>query len=631
MALSPQFLDELRARVGLVDVISRRVKLQRKGREHGGLCPFHNEKTPSFWVNEEKGFFHCFGCGAHGDVIGFVMRMEHLSFPEAVERLAAQAGMEVPRASPAERAKAERYKSLATALEAACAFYERQLMGSPGREALDYLRRRGLDDVTIARFRLGFAPSGNQLKAQLLKEGYEEVMLLEAGLLGRNEERNETYDYFRGRVIFPIADARGRVVAFGGRILGEGSPKYLNSREGEVFHKGKMLYGLAHARRGAVETGQLIVVEGYMDVIALHKAGFNTAVAPLGTALTEAQLIEMWRLADEPILCFDGDAAGQRAAARAAERALPLLKPGKSLRFVALPAGEDPDTLIQNQGTEAMRELLAQARPLVDHLWDLEVATHPADTPERRARLEQELEALAKRIQDGTVQRAYRRSLRDRFWERFGSRFPKGRQAGRPSDGERGRAWAGAAEPPPQSGLQAPGDVRVLTLRHQQGLIAAVINHPAILDSVGEPFGTLVLPSGPLDNLRREIIKTWAEIIKTGSSDIDSGALKNHLKALGFGAILERVLTKEVYAAAPFADPAQSFEAATKGWRHSHELITRRRGQLDMDEAEREHAASMTEESLTRLRALRRQIEADGQEADETDRDELMVHSSKTA
>src|SRR5579875_491518 len=365
MALSPQFLDELRGRLGFVEVISRRVKLQRKGREHAGLCPFHSEKTPSFWVNEEKGFFHCFGCGAHGDVIGFVMRSESLSFPEAVERLAAEAGLAVPQSSPHESARA---------------FYETQLQGGAGREALDYLRRRGLDDVTIARFRLGFASQGNALKAHLLREGYDEALLLEAGLLGRNAERQETYDYFRGRVIFPIADGRGRIVAFGGRVLGEGTPKYLNSREGELFHKGRMLYGLAHARRGAAEEGRLVVVEGYMDVIALHQAGFGIAVAPLGTALTEAQLGELWRLVDEPILCFDGDAAGQRAAARAAERALPLLKPGKSLRFVTLPAGEDPDTLIQRQGVAAMREILEGARPLIDLVWELEVVLHAADT-----------------------------------------------------------------------------------------------------------------------------------------------------------------------------------------------------------------------------------------------------------
>jgi DNA primase len=616
MAISPQFLDELRARVGLVDTISRRVKLQRKGREHVGLCPFHNEKTPSFWVIEEKGFFHCFGCGAHGDVITFAMRSEHLSFPEAIERLAALAGLQVPQSTPAERAKAERYKSLASAIEAACVFYEKQLSAPAGREALGYLRRRGLDEVTIARFRLGFSPQGNALRTHLLKEGYTEAMLLEAGLLGSSEERGETYDYFRGRVMFPIADARGRVVAFGARILGEGSPKYLNSRDSEIFHKGRMLYGLAHSRRGAAERGELVVVEGYMDVIALHKAGFNIAVAPLGTALTEAQLGELWRHVDEPILCFDGDEAGRRAAARAAERALPLLKPGKSLRFVELPAGEDPDTLIRNAGAEAMRAHLEGTRPLIDCVWELESNAFPADTPERRSRLEQALERLTQRIQDKTVQRAYRQALKNRFWETFNpQRFKGGGKAGA-AGGTRGqgRSWAAGREVS-ASGFFGPRQVEVLEMRRFQGFLAAVLNHPGILDIHAEDFGNLHPPSRDLDNLRQEILKTW-------TPDIDSEALKNQLKALGFSEILDRVLTREVYAAAPFAHPAQALAAAVKGWRHSYELLSRRRARSDIDEAEREHAASMTEESLTRLRGRLRQVEVDGSGTEFLDRDE---------
>jgi DNA primase len=626
MALPPQFLDDLRSRVGLAETVGRRVKLQRKGREYSGLCPFHNEKTPSFTVNEEKGFFHCFGCGAHGDVIGFVMRAEHLSFLEAIERLAGEAGLQVPQSTPQERAKAERFKSLGTAIEAACAFYERQLAAPAGREALEYLKRRGLDDVTIARFRLGWSPAGNGLRAHLLKEGYPEAMLLEAGLLGRNEERGETFDYFRGRVMFPIADARGRVVAFGARVLRDGEPKYLNSRDSELFHKGRMLYGLAHARRGSVDNHELVVVEGYMDTIAMHKAGFNNAVAPLGTALTEAQLIEMWRLVDEPTLCFDGDSAGQRAAARAAERALPILKPGKSLRFVELPKGEDPDTLILTQGPAALRALLDRARPLVDVIWEMERATNAGDTPERRARLEQRIEEIARGIQDETVSRAYRRALRDRLFESFGAKGFKGnaspgadvgrvareRILGRLKGGARGRRSFGR-EPAAPSGPAASGDVRVLLLRHQQGLVAAVLNHPSILDQVGEAFGTLDLPAGELDRLRREIIKTWAP-------DIDSEGFKSHLKDLGFGAILERVLSAEVYEAAPFADPARAPDEVGREWRHSHDLLARRRVQLDVDQAERELAEDMTDENLNRLRALKRQVETDGMELGESDR-----------
>ncbi len=619
MALSPQFLDELRARIGLVEAISRRVKLQRKGREHLGLCPFHNEKTPSFTVNEEKGFFHCFGCGAHGDVIGFVMRSEHLSFPEAVERLAAEAGLAVPQSSPEERAHAERLKTLGSALEAASAFYEAQLKAAPGREALDYLRRRGLEEVTIARFRLGFAPEGGALKSRLLKDGYGEALLLEAGLVAKSEERNETFDYFRGRVMFPIADARGRIAAFGARALGDAQPKYINSRESELFHKGRMLYGLAHARRGAAESGRLIVVEGYMDVIALHQAGFSEAVAPLGTALTEAQLAQLWRLVDEPILCFDGDAAGERAAARAAERALSLLKPGKSLRFVRLPAGEDPDTLLRQQGAAAMGELFANARPLVDLVWELEIAVHPADTPERKARLKERIEQTARRIADDAVQKSYRQELWARYHQRFaaaaGGGFT-GRHAARPA-GRAGRE-------PTATGLMGPRKPESLLLLAQQALVAAIVNHPALLDQLAEPFGTFELPNEELDNLRGAIINA-----KTANPDIDSEQLKDHLRSSRYSGILDRVLTREVYAAAPFANPALDLSAAATGWRHSYELLARRRARLDIDEAEREHAEHMSEESLTRLRALQRQIAEEERKAVELERDDDLLRKTK--
>ena len=378
MAFPPGFLDELRARVSLAAVVGRRVALVKRGREYIGLCPFHKEKTPSFSVVEDKGFYHCFGCGAHGDVIGFAMQKENLAFPEAVEQLARQAGLEVPRQTSEEREKAERQATIQGAVEAACAFFEETLHGPQGREARLYLERRGLDLATLRRFRLGYASDARDGLKRALAKSFPEPLLIEAGLL-RRAESGDSYDYFRNRVIFPIGDRQGRVIAFGGRVLGEGQPKYLNSPETPLFQKGRVLYGWAQARAGlsgggAAQPGvggpSAIVAEGYMDVIALHRAGFTTAVAPLGTALTEMQIEELWRLAPEPVLCFDGDAAGLRAAGRALERALPLLKPGHSLRFATLPAGEDPDTLVLNRGREAMQEVLARAKPLAEVLWD---------------------------------------------------------------------------------------------------------------------------------------------------------------------------------------------------------------------------------------------------------------------
>jgi DNA primase len=355
MAFSPAFLDELRARINLSDVVGRRVRLIRRGHEHSGLCPFHNEKTPSFTLNDDKGFFHCFGCGAHGDVIGFVMKTENLSFPEAVERLADEAGLAIPKSAPEDAARAKVELSLFAVTEAAGKWFQERLRAPDGRIAREYLAGRGVDAQTIARFRLGFAPDGRgALKSALAAQGFPESLMITAGLLVVPEDGRPAYDRFRGRLMFPIEDPRGRVVAFGGRILGDGEPKYLNSPETPLFHKGRQLYGLRHAReilKAPNLAGQpsLLVVEGYMDAIAALSVGI-AAVAPLGTALGEDQIALLWRLVAEPVLCFDGDSAGLRAAGRAAERGLPLVKPGFSLSFATLPKGDDPDTLVRCAG-----------------------------------------------------------------------------------------------------------------------------------------------------------------------------------------------------------------------------------------------------------------------------------------
>ena len=359
MAFPDQFLEEICARVGLASVIQRRVRLVKKNREWSGLCPFHNEKSPSFTVNEDKGFFHCFGCGAHGDVIGFVMRAENRSFVEAVEQLAAEAGLEVPKPTQEAREHAIKQATLHDVVAAAASWFRSQLLAHQGTEARNYLLKRGLDTAEWERFGIGYAPGGQgQLRQHLLKD-FPEPLLAEAGLIGVREGDRGSFDYFRDRVMFPILDRRGRAIAFGGRVLGDAKPKYLNSPDTPIFHKGHNLYGLSWAREGVGQGADLVVTEGYMDVIALHQAGFIGAVAPLGTALTVEQLEEMWKLAPEPILCFDGDAAGQRAAARAAERALPAIKAGQSLRLATLPAGEDPDTLIRRFGKTTMAELLS--------------------------------------------------------------------------------------------------------------------------------------------------------------------------------------------------------------------------------------------------------------------------------
>ncbi|KIL96779.1 DNA primase [Paramagnetospirillum magnetotacticum MS-1] len=605
MAFPPQFLDELRARIPVTSVVGRRVKLVRKGREHQGLCPFHNEKTPSFTVNEDKGFFHCFGCGAHGDAIGFEMRAGHLSFTEAVEKLAAEAGIEVPKASPEERVREQRRASLHDALEAACGFFEKHLKGPAGREGFAYLKNRGLSDETIARFRLGFAPDSREaLKSALMSKECPESLLIEAGLL-KKPESGASFDYFRGRVMFPITDRRGRVIGFGARTLGDGQPKYLNSPDTPLFHKGQTLYGLAHAREMARELNRVVVVEGYMDVIAMHQAGFAYAVAPLGTAVTEAQIEELWRLAPEPILCLDGDAAGQRAMARALERAFPILKPGLSLRFAALPSPEDPDSLIKARGPAAMATVLDSAQAMVEVAWRLALENRPLDTPEARALLDKDLAEKAFSIADEAVRFQYlatfRQKAKDHFrpkWEprKSGSGFgkPSGRFGGPPQAPLKGPdgllPGAGRPRPPqPNSGAQ------------EWMMLALVLDHPRLMDSIGERLGETTFTDKTLDNLRRGILKHLG-----AARDLDADGLATHLRTDGYSEILDHFLdTNERRLRALRGD--LSTEEARTHWEHVYNLYTRKDLLADVSEANAELAQGPTAASWSRFEAVKKQ------------------------
>ncbi len=381
MKFSDSFLDEIRARLPVSTVVSRRVPLKRAGREWKGLSPFNQEKTSSFTVNDQKGFYHCFSSGKHGDIFGFVMDTEGLSFPEAVERLANEAGLPLPKPDPQyERAAKERL-GLYDALEAASVYFEEQLATRDGREALDYAIRRGLSPQTMKEFRIGFAQNAKEaLKGTLIKRGFSESQLLDAGLLIKPEDGRAAYDRFRHRLTIPIVNARGRIIAFGARALNvKTEPKYLNSPETKLFDKGSTVFNFARARGAAFDKGELVVVEGYMDVIALHQAGFHQTVATLGTAFTERQMDQLWLLAPEPIICFDGDRAGEAAAARAIDRMLPVLREGHSFRFAFLPQGSDPDDLVRNEGAGALARCLAEARPLIDILRQRECAGHNLD------------------------------------------------------------------------------------------------------------------------------------------------------------------------------------------------------------------------------------------------------------
>ncbi|MGE5388306.1 MAG: DNA primase, partial [Hyphomicrobiales bacterium] len=393
MRFSPSFLDEIRARVPVSEVVRQKVKLKKEGREWRGLSPFNAEKTPSFYVNDQKGFFHDFSSGKHGDGFAFLMETEGLSFPEAVERLAALAGLPMPVETPEEREQDARRATLGDALEWAAEFFTKQLSAPAGREARAYLDRRQVSAASREKFRLGFATTERHaLRDHLAGKGVTVETMIEAGLLIHGEDIAVPFDRFRNRVMFPICDRAGRVIAFGGRAMeADAQAKYLNSPETPLFHKGGTLYNLHNARKAAHEAGNVIAVEGYMDVIALTAAGFPQAVAPLGTALTADQCQLLWRLSEEPILCFDGDKAGLKAAYRAVDTALPLLGPGRTLRFVLHPDGRDPDELLRAGGPTAVAQALDRPLPLVDILWMRETQGAPLDTPERRAGLERRL------------------------------------------------------------------------------------------------------------------------------------------------------------------------------------------------------------------------------------------------
>ena len=416
MSLSPQFLDELRSRITLSSVIGRSVRVIKAGREFKACCPFHNEKSPSFTINDEKGFYHCFGCGAHGDVIRWMTDQRGLSFIDAVKSLAVEAGMELPAPDPHMAQRAEKQKSLHDVMGAAQGFFVDQLASEEAERARAYLATRGFSPAVCREFGFGYAPEGRQALKGALGQ-FPEAMLIEGGLRIVVDGK-EPYDRFRGRLMLPIQDARGRVIAFGGRILDKtktDAPKYLNSPDTPLFDKGRTLYNHHRASPASRRTGRVIVVEGYMDVIALAAAGFEEAVAPLGTALTETQIEMLWRMVDVPILCFDGDAAGQRAAMRAITRALPLLRPGHSLRIVTMPQGQDPDDLIKARGPAAMEEVLGTAQPLLDALWLFERDAAPAGTPEEKAGLKKRLNDHVETIADPDIKALYRRDLLERF------------------------------------------------------------------------------------------------------------------------------------------------------------------------------------------------------------------------
>lgn len=416
-----RFIDELRARVSIADVVGAKVKLTKKGREYQGLCPFHNEKTPSFTVNESKGFYHCFGCGAHGDIIKFEMEANGLPFIDALQKLAHQAGLQMPQLSAKDKKEEDERKSLYEIMETACAFFERELRMPDGASGLKYFtEKRGLSPETLKKFRLGFAPNNNALMAHLKAQGIDEKDMKELGLIAIPEDTSRRpHDFFRNRVMIPITNKQGKIIAFGGRVMEKIEPKYLNSPDTPIFNKRRNLYNLDKAREVAYKEKKLIICEGYMDVIALDRYGFGYAVAPLGTALTEEQIAEAWRVCPEPILCLDGDSPGVKAAMRAVDRVLPMLKAGYSLQFLFLPDNQDPDEYLQAHGHDSFAALMRKASPLIDILWRKYTENEDSSTPEKKALIEKTLLSEVAKIGDATVRSYYAQEIRSRIYAAF--------------------------------------------------------------------------------------------------------------------------------------------------------------------------------------------------------------------
>ncbi len=527
MERSAVSLEEFKARLPIAEIVGRYVRLVRRGREFTGLCPFHQEKTPSFTVSEEKGFYHCFGCNQHGNAVDFIMALEGLDFGQAIMRVADLTGLPPP--LRAEKKSTEAEKNLYQANEVAARWFAGCLNGPSGKEARAYLERRGLESDVISRYGLGYAPADRQaLRRALIKEGFTDAQLIEAGLLIRPDDGGHPYDRFRHRVMFPIADRRGRVVGFGGRALGDARAKYLNTPDTPLFHKGELLYGLPLARPAARAKGTIVVAEGYMDVIALAKAGFENAVAPLGTAVTEAQLALLWQMADEPIICLDGDEAGLRAGHRLIERALPHLKPGKSLKFALLPQGSDPDDLVRNEGPDSLSHWLEQTYPLLDFLWDSETRKRSLDTPERQAALRHRLSDLGKSIADPEVRQMFREAFRQQWQTRFPRKGPKQQPAAAsfiaPNSGRGvGRAKLAARLAQPQ-------------IFGERELLGPIVVHPGLLPEIEEELGALTFVDPTLESLRQEIISWYSE-----NGDLDRDQLNNHLCKIGFTTLVEQL------------------------------------------------------------------------------------------
>lgn len=581
------YIEQIRVRLKVSEVIGKDVKLTRKGHEFSGLCPFHNEKTPSFTVNDAKGFYHCFGCGAHGDIITYTMHRQAMNFVDAVKHLANLTGVILPEKNERkETAEGAEYFKL---LEEACLWYQENLKKSFGDEALSYLKHRGFSEQIIEEFKIGFSPSRNHgvpsLYQTFLARGFSKNSMLSSGLFIQTEDQREPYDRFRGRVMFPISDLKGRVIAFGGRILGDGQPKYLNSSDTDFFHKGQILYNYAQAIKHINKEQPLIVVEGYSDVISLSKAGWKAVVAPLGTALTVEQLQLLWKRNSQPFLCFDGDDAGLRASFRAAERALPLLSSQKTLKFVNLPRGEDPDSFLKSYGKEALEKIFSSPSSFVETLWQSLLSSESFSqniTPEEKAAFKNRALELIEKIEDSQVKYFYQLDFNERLRNLWYKSF-------KPRKSEKVASYQ-------VSSVRKDGLLKKNSLS-QKILLATLINHPTLLHEVAEQFAAIEFTEKEWNDLKHYLLETF-----NGKGE----NLKLALQMAGFGSILESILEKSLYLHAPFVaegtDQALVLERWNELW---HRSIYQELMKKDLKNSSEDMKASFDQKAWQKFKALK--------------------------
>ncbi len=614
-----RFLDDVKDRILLSDVVRKYVPLENAGREYKACCPFHKENTPSFYVNDQKQFYHCFGCGAHGDIYGFMMKYNNLPFMEAVEQLASEIGLSVPKPSPEQKQKYDRKEKLLELIELACQWFQEQLYKPENTFVIQYLKRRGITKPSVELFRLGYAPNDwDAFREFIIQKNFDPQDAIDVGLLKpSNKAGKEPYSFFRGRLIFPVTDLRGRVIAFGGRHMDEAyarppqdkPPKYLNSPDHDFFSKGKLLYNMSRAMKAHRVNEPIVMVEGYTDVIALHQHGYAGAVAPLGTAVTEHQIQLIWnRLMEQgsqtPILCFDGDNAGRGAAFRALDRALPHFRPGCSLRFAFVPDGQDPDSILIDKGRSAMDAVLSSAESAVNMVWLKHANEQKFDTPETQAGLKAGISQSANRIQDNDVRQLYYSELMSKFYDAV----KKQRSS---QYGKQNKPYRKSNTGPQKPSMKVTPVTRSKDETRKQIILATLVNHPTLLDEFSDMLNRLEFQDVSMAELRDALI-AYAYDTETNGKNAEN--VREHLINEGFESILSNLLGQHIYTHAHFAKPDADVNKALKGIENVIDLINRDNIKNDVMNYKNTLSQNFTNENYERLSSLKKHLNADDSE-----------------